>query len=199
MKKGLAALSGLGIGLGTMYFFDPSVGRKRRSLLRDKFVRIAHQGVDELDVIARDFTNRAHGVFAEARYLVKKESVSDIILVERVRATLGHIVSHPNVIDVLCEDGTVNLIGQVLTHEREELLNGVKKVHGVKEVKTSLKDYEGESTKPQRAIFQAPAPKALLRILGGSLALYGKYKRGSSGKLISAAGMALFSKATLNK
>ncbi len=55
-------LAGMGLGAGLMYAFDPRMGRRRRTLARDKMVRTAHQVQDAADVVARDMKNRARGL-----------------------------------------------------------------------------------------------------------------------------------------
>jgi hypothetical protein len=44
--RSFAFLKGIGIGAGALYFFDPVVGARRRSLLRDYFVSSIHDAGD---------------------------------------------------------------------------------------------------------------------------------------------------------
>jgi osmotically-inducible protein OsmY len=67
---------------------------------------------------------------AEARSTVSDEEVSDEVLVDRVRAKMGRVVSHPGAIKVTAEQGRVTLSGAVLEHEHEELLQAVRSVRG---------------------------------------------------------------------
>ena len=59
-------LTGVTLGAGLMYLFDPERGRRRRALLRDKAVSLSSQTGDALGRTARDLSNRATGVAAEA-------------------------------------------------------------------------------------------------------------------------------------
>jgi hypothetical protein len=62
MNRLIQLLGGVGIGSGLMYFFDPDVGRRRRSLVRDQFVRSSHELQCGLDKALRDMQHRAPGV-----------------------------------------------------------------------------------------------------------------------------------------
>ncbi|HEV2763872.1 MAG TPA: hypothetical protein VGV38_12900 [Pyrinomonadaceae bacterium] len=59
-------LTGVTLGAGLMYLFDPERGRRRRALLRDKCVSLSNQTGDTLGRTARHLSNRAQGVAAEA-------------------------------------------------------------------------------------------------------------------------------------
>jgi hypothetical protein len=65
-----AFLTGLAVGVGLMYFFDPQGGRRRRALARDKVVSWANEAEDHAEKTARHLRNRAKGVAHEARSLV---------------------------------------------------------------------------------------------------------------------------------
>jgi hypothetical protein len=65
-KKGVALLSGMGLGAALMYVLDPERGR-RRALARDKAVRLANRTSDRVGATSRDLGNRARGVAAELR------------------------------------------------------------------------------------------------------------------------------------
>jgi hypothetical protein len=85
VKKGFAMM----IGAGLMYLYDPQMGRRRRALTRDRFIRLGHRIDDSIDVTARDFTNRAVGLWAEMQSCMTSDGVSDEVLAERVRSRLG--------------------------------------------------------------------------------------------------------------
>jgi len=55
------------VGAGAMYLLDPEVGRRRRALIRDQYVRWRGESLDAFRVAARDLSNRAAGVVAETR------------------------------------------------------------------------------------------------------------------------------------
>jgi hypothetical protein len=62
MDRAVALLAGVGLGAGLMYLLDPRMGRRRRALVRDKAVRLAHEAQDAAEVVARDMRNRAQGL-----------------------------------------------------------------------------------------------------------------------------------------
>lgn len=64
MNRAATFLTGVGLGTGLMYFFDPQTGRRRRALVRDKGIRLAHEAQEAADVIGRDLSNRAQGLAA---------------------------------------------------------------------------------------------------------------------------------------
>src|SRR5947208_8513510 len=45
-----------------MYLLDAQLGRRRRGLVRDKAVRLAHETQDAAEVVATDMRNRARGL-----------------------------------------------------------------------------------------------------------------------------------------
>ena len=77
MAPGVALLAGVGSGLAIMYFFHPSEGRRRRSLLRDQIVKWTRIGRESAEGKAKDLRNRAVGVMYEARKVVAKDDIDD--------------------------------------------------------------------------------------------------------------------------
>jgi hypothetical protein len=69
-SQACAFLSGLALGAGLVYFFDPQGGRRRRALVRDKARSWATDTADYADKKARHLTNVAHGMAHEAQSLV---------------------------------------------------------------------------------------------------------------------------------
>src|SRR5919205_3479420 len=103
--SGLKLLAGMGLGATLMFFLDPARGRRRRGLVRDQVVRGLNVAEGSLGSTARDLRNRAGGLVAEARSRGRGRAVSDDVLVERVRAKLGRVASHPRAISVAARGG----------------------------------------------------------------------------------------------
>lgn len=215
-KAGLS-LSGLlagGVAGGLlMYYLDPRSGRRRRAQARDKAVHAWKQTQDEVDMAARDFAHRVQGVYAESRHALRREEVDDQILVERVRSKLGRYCSHPHAVDVRARDGVVELSGPILSHEYKPLLNGIERVHGVKEVIDRLHAYDRSENIPSlqggrprpgpRADFLqdnwAPATRFMMGGIGAGLVLSAIRQSRGIGSLSSLIGMALFARAFTNR
>src|SRR5688572_21870742 len=107
MNRNLSFLTAFGLGAVFMYAFDPGGGRRRRALVKDQFTRLAHKTGDGLDATARDLSNRAAGTVAEVRRRIRTDRPADDVLIERIRAELGRVVSHPRAIDVEARNGAV--------------------------------------------------------------------------------------------
>jgi osmotically-inducible protein OsmY len=142
MNKNVSFLVGFTFGAACMYAFDPGMGRRRRASMRDQLTRVAHKSGDGLDAVARDWSNRAAGTMAKARRRFRADRPADDMLVERVRAELGHAVSHPRAIDIEAYDGTVRLCGPILRHEVPSLLRAVESVSGVRRVENWLEPHD---------------------------------------------------------
>jgi len=71
-------LGGVALGAVAMYISDPSVGRQRRALLKDKIAHYRSRTQKLIDSRIRDARNRLAGLQAEAnRFLaVRKQEIS---------------------------------------------------------------------------------------------------------------------------
>jgi len=67
-----AAAAGFVLGALTAFIFDPQQGRRRRALVRDKMVRYGNEVSDYVSGTAKDLRNRAQGVAAETRGMVRE-------------------------------------------------------------------------------------------------------------------------------
>lgn len=113
MNRLVQFLSTVGAGAGLMFFLDPSRGRRRRSLVRDKATHYLNLIDDAIDTTSRDFNNRAHGLVARATSLLDLGEIpDDDVLVARVRSKMGRYVSHPGAVEVSAHRGLVRLSGQ---------------------------------------------------------------------------------------
>lgn len=125
-------LIGAALGAGVVYLMDPQSGRRRRAMVRDKVIRATHITRDALEATSRDAFNHGRGVLAAARARWQPQDVPDEVLIERVRAKLGHVCSHPHALQVLVSRGNVTLRGPLLADEAPAVLRTVYRVRGVK-------------------------------------------------------------------
>jgi osmotically-inducible protein OsmY len=138
MNNKAAIIGGVGLGAALMYFFDPDRGARRRALVRDKCESAANKTGTYAEKFSRDLRNRASGVVADAKSLFRKEDVSDDVLVDRVRAKLGHYSEHTSAIDVSAQNGVVTLRGPILAQEVPHVLSTARLVRGVTDIDNQL-------------------------------------------------------------
>lgn len=202
---------GAGLGAGLMFLLDPNYGRRRRAYLRDQATHAGRVIVRSAGKTARDFRNRAVGVASKSRVRIRREPVSDEVLVERVRSAMGRVVSHPHPIRVTAADGRITLSGPVLASEETSLLSTVSRVPGVKGVEHHLERHEQPGRvsalqgEPHRAgrtrMGQAnwpPTQRLLVGAAGGALAIYGATRRGAAGAALGLTGLGLLARAATN-
>jgi uncharacterized membrane protein len=197
VKRTFGAISAAGLGALAMYLLDPRGGRRRRSLVRDKLVKAAHDTGGAVEVTARDVMNRARGTVAEMRSWAGHRPPSDDVLAARVRSRMGYLVGHPRSIDVAVEDGRVTLRGPILADEVGGLLAGVGAVRGVLEVDnqltmhhdaTGVPGLQGQprmrqpgSVFPFMQVVWSPTARLVAGVTGGALAMWGLRTGGALG------------------
>ncbi len=201
------------LGALAMYFLDPDAGRRRRARTRDG-VRHAVKVANEAGkVTMRDTAQRAQGLIASTRQLFNNVEVSDEKLVERVRAALGRVVSHPHAIEAFADRGHVDLTGPILAHEVRPLLRAVRHVPGVRGVSDHLAVYPeaGHVSSLQGGVprqggrFEflqdhwSPAARLLAGGIGVGLLLKSTGARGLWGGMLGAAGAGLLARAVSNR
>jgi osmotically-inducible protein OsmY len=162
MNKGVVALAGAGIGAGIMYFADPREGTRRRARLREMTVHAVHTLNDVAGMTSRDVQHRVSGLAARAlSHVIEEEPPSDDVVVARVRARLGRLVSHPGTIEVTANNGTVTVSGPIFEAEVEQLLEGVGAVAGVKAIENRL---EAHRDAGHVSALQGPGPREVPRM-----------------------------------
>jgi hypothetical protein len=212
MNKALAFGAGLGLGTGLMYLLDPDRGKRRRALVRDKFVWAARKTGEGFEVTARDLRNRSQGIISELQSRFSSEPVDDAVLVDRVRSKLGRIVSHPSAIQVTAQNGNVTVAGPILAAEVPELLTCVRRVAGVNDLVDNLEVHEEAGNHPalqggrerQGNRFEflqenwSPAARLVAGAAGASLAVYGGVRHDAVGAGLGAAGLLLLTRGITN-
>jgi uncharacterized membrane protein len=208
-------LVGGALGALAMYFLDPQEGRRRRARTRDKMVRVGRRLNEAGKVTARDTVHRAYGVLAGARKLFKLEETADAVLVGRVRAELGRVVSHPHAVEVAADSGHLTLSGPILSDELGPLLRCVRRVPGVRAVSDRLTVYEDAEAQRisslqgghprQGTRFEllqdnwSPAARLAVGTVGAGLIASSFRARPGVCALLGAAGSALMARAATNK
>lgn len=140
-ESGLLAV-GLMIGAGLMYLLDPDRGRRRRALLRDRFVHRAREAErlgGHTASSARHLRNRTRGLLAETRAGLRDEQVEDSVLEGRLRAELGRLVQPVGDLRAEVLDGVVRLTGTVDEIDASRIVQGLRGVPGVRELHNQLR------------------------------------------------------------
>jgi len=191
-------LAAAGLGAGVMYWLDPLAGRRRRARLGQKAVSGAHQLGDGAARASRDIAHRSEGMLARAVSGLRKRSAPDEIIVERVRARLGRVSSHPHGIEVFCRDGIVELRGPIARAELRRVVSAVARVRGVRRLHDALTPHDLPSG-PVAESNWPPAARLLGITVGLALLLGGIRARGAARQALRAAGLALLGRGALNR
>ena len=139
LLKGILMLGCMGLGASVMYVLDPRLGRRRRALVRDKVQAYWRLMGKFISQTVRDARQRTYGLIAETQTQLRGADVpEDAILVARVRAQIGHVVSQVGAVNVTAHQGRVTLGGSIAAHEVEKLLSAVASVAGVTAVVNRL-------------------------------------------------------------
>jgi hypothetical protein len=195
-----------------MYLLDPDRGARRRAVARDKSARISRKLGHGFASAARDFQHRSAGAAAELKARFRPDLAGDEIVEERVRAELGHVVSHPGSISVTVLDGRVILSGPVPRDEAGDLLAAVERVRGVREIENQLhvRDDPGRVPglqggrprgRPPDELQDrwAPSTRMLVGALAGSALVRGFRMRGPIGGALSAVAAGVLTRAAVNQ
>ncbi|MGC2745342.1 MAG: hypothetical protein WA672_19400 [Candidatus Angelobacter sp.] len=136
----LTLLNGMIIGAMLLYVFDEHRGARRRAYARDKLIRTGHLLSRMIRKRSLDLMHRTVGSLAEVRSSIRDRGaeIPDDILVDRVRSQLGHVVSHPGLLEVSAHDGCVSVKGPVLRSEVNKIQNRMAKIRGVRDCRLDL-------------------------------------------------------------
>jgi osmotically-inducible protein OsmY len=131
------------IGLGTAYFFDPSLGKSRRAVARDRGAKLTRRALRTAQKRARFAAGKTEGLYARGRNAVTQAEVAtdDATVEQRIRSeAFRDIDVSGNAIEIQVEDGVVTLTGAVATEDLvSDLVQSVSKVAGVKEVAAEVR------------------------------------------------------------
>ena len=137
-NKAATLLAGFGLGAALMYFLDPQRGNARRKVARDRAGAALRDARWDLENRRRDLRNRVRGAAAVLATESTDEPVDDVLLVERVRAELGHRLDSIHRLEVAAEGGTITLRGILPARDRLRAISAAAKVRGVQNVVDEL-------------------------------------------------------------
>ncbi|MDB5838579.1 MAG: hypothetical protein JWQ23_531 [Herminiimonas sp.] len=196
------ALTGLvgGIALGAlaMYLSDPLEGRRRRTLAQDKMRSLSTRTGGVLSGAMRDAGSRISGIQAQATRLIgqRAKPIDDHVLEARVRSRLGRSLPHARRVDVTASQGRVTLSGPVLAEERSQLLDLVKTIPGVEDVRDRLETHDDARGSSQGS--GLPPIWLMAAVGGGLLGYFGLTRRSGSGASLAAAGLGMLTETLRN-
>jgi len=216
MNSAQSHLTSFGAGAALAFFFDRHHGRRRRKLVLDQLSHAMCVAEDSFGATLRDMSHRASGavmlVRSELDYRMFALGDPDDVVVDRVRARLGRVVTHPHAIGVTAQDGHVTLTGPILAAEVDPLLAAVRRVRGVRDVDHHLDVHptpgdvsalqgDGRERTQRPDPFQrswSPTTRTVAATTGGALALYSLGRGGPVGAAAALAGAALLTRSATN-
>lgn len=140
MNALLKTLTLVAAGAAAMYYLDPSEGRRRRALVKDKGASAGRSLKDSARATGRHASNRLDGAMAGMRGGMDDTPVTDDVLHERIRSKLGHAVARPGDIEVEVNDGHVVLSGSATPEEMDSVARTVAGMPGVSDVENRMSD-----------------------------------------------------------
>jgi hypothetical protein len=209
-------LAGAAIGAVAMYLSDPDRGTRRRALVRDQLNHLKTKSANAIGVAARDLVNRMKGMQASLNRLTHSRSTESLpdpdITIARMRARMGHYVSHPHSIKITWQDGRYVLSGPVLAYEKAKLLMALRKLPGAVDIEDCLEVHEHAEGIPglqgTRAHWLSgagsletnwpPGLRGVAVATGGLLTIYGLARHQPGSLLLGVAGIALLVRGATN-
>jgi BON domain-containing protein len=207
MKTMATFITGSMAGAAVTFLADPTLGRRRRALLRDAVMHDSKILARAIIISGRDTVQRAKGILEQVKDTFTPEEVDDAVLTDRIRTEIGRVCSHPNV-EVIVEDRRVTLQGPVVAHERRPILRAARSVKGVCGINDRMEPYIPLPTMPTQASKQrqldimqrhwSPATRVLAGIVGGSMTASGIKSGTFTGSISAAAGLVLLLRGLTN-
>lgn len=147
-RSNMTLLGGAALGAAVMYIADPDAGSRRRALVRNQVIRAGKRSARFLWQQACDARNRAWGAIQERRARIREGLVDDRTLEQRVRAQIGHVLSHPGSVEVEARDGQVRVHGPVLVGEADKIRRRLEKTRGVRACDLQVHEHESQANIP---------------------------------------------------
>ncbi len=203
-------LGGVALGAAAMYVADPVHGKRRREMAQDKFHKAGRKAEQTWQNMRRDAGGRLQGLQSQAdRWLGKHDvkPIDDHVLEARVSSKIGRKVLNWHAIDVDAHLGYVTLSGPIVAEEKGPLLELVRGIPGVLEVRDELDVYDDPNNipdlqkyyvSPKRGLARddkwSPGARLMAALGGGLIGYYGITRRNAAGSMMVAAGLGLLAR-----
>jgi len=194
-------LGGAASGAAAWYFLDGKNGARRRSDFARKAQKLGRNIAKGTELSLRDVENRLSGLARQTWTNIIRPPLDDRVQIERVRARMGRIVSHPHKIHVTADHGVITLWGEATEQDTRRLVEAISSMPGVRGVQNELdicspSAATGKGDTFSRAHHQtllrwSPARRLLAGTAGAAAAVYGWRRKDELGALIGLAGGAL--------
>jgi hypothetical protein len=127
-----------GAGMAVAYYFDPQLGRTRRTRARDRLGAMFRRVGRRLGRLSRRAEAKGYGAWMKATHPTERpKDLDDATLAHKVQSEV--LRSAPEGITVNAEDGIVVLRGEVESPERmAELARAILRIPGVSGVENLL-------------------------------------------------------------
>jgi osmotically-inducible protein OsmY len=132
----------IGLGAALTYFLDPSQGRRRRAMFKDRLAATLRRGAARGERVGHAASGKAEGIAQKATHLQEepKGQPDDVTLARKVETEIFRDAEVPKgQINVNAENGKIVLRGEVGQPEMiRDLEKRARKVQGVSEVENLL-------------------------------------------------------------
>lgn len=194
---------GVLLGAVLSHLYDPQRGRQRRARLKNAGVHWRRETKGLLEAAMRDAQHRSRGVANRLRGSAR--DADERVVVERVRAALGHVIAHPSAIEVSMRGERVVLRGPLFTHEATAALRCARRIDGVGGVIDELERHDvadipslqGQPRRPDPTLWP-PVARGLALVGGAAIATWGLVRGGLAGTLGVVSGAALATRGAMN-
>ncbi len=206
-----SAAATAGAVIAAALFLKGPGARRRRALAADKVRHLTHTAAHELDKAERDLRQRAQGVVARTRPH-RPSPAGDDLLVERARAGLGHVCSHPHAVHIEAHHGVLTLRGDILAVEHARVVKEMRRVRDAEDVVDELTEHNGpdgvsalQGGAPRMRTPEllqerwSPASRVLAGAVGGGLLARALSARRPAGVVAGGAGGLLLARAVTNR
>jgi hypothetical protein len=141
-------LTGLAIGSGLMFLLDPTAGRRRRALTRDKAGKWSRRAGRAMRTSWQYASDKGRSAAALVDRVRHGERTDDEAVAQRLRQCIARHSTHPKAIDVSVTDGVVKFSGPILSSELNEVLRCASAVSGVRAVENRLEPHDEPGNVP---------------------------------------------------
>lgn len=131
-------LGGIAVGAMAMYLADPIGGKRRRLLVQEKMRTASARTGGALSQVMHGTGNRLSAAQYRAKDLMRRQALDDEGLHARVRNAVSRLTSIPSDIGIKAEQGCVTLSGLIAAKEKDRLLQKLRQMPGVHELRDHL-------------------------------------------------------------